>query len=458
MTRDRSGLWRSAGSPTRRRLAWVLLAGALSLVPGLVRAQTVVSAATTNLTLEAAIQLALVHSPDTRIAAQRVVAAQGMLQQANAAFWPTLQLNSSYLVSDNPVTVFGMALNQRSYSPSMDFNDVPSSDNLNLNGQVKMPLYTGGQSRAGRNAAQAGTEAARKMSEAVRLQLAFAVTRAFYTVQKTAEYMDATRAAVEAYEAAAGVAKKRGEGGAALKSEALDVQVRLAQAKEDDVRARNAHALALRALRNLLGVEWPLTQINPAGPEMVVPGTEDYSQRPDLVAAQRRVEAAEYGVRRAQGKLLPQVAAFGRYDYDYGWKFSGSGQSYSAGIQFQWDLWDGMLTHGRVSEARALLEATREEERKLRLAVQLEVEQARLNVSEADERLRVTASVVEQASESARLTRTRFEQGLALSTQLIDAEVALTTARVRRAEAEAERRIAVAAYRAALGLPLFPTF
>jgi outer membrane protein len=60
---------------------------------------------------------------------------------------------------------------------------------------------------------------------------------------------------------------------------------------------------------------------------------------------------------------------------------------------------------------------------------------------------------VAQASESASLTRARFEQGVALSTQLIDSETALVAARVRRAEAEADQRIAVAALRKALALP-----
>lgn len=51
------------------------------------------------------------------------------------------------------------------------------------------------------------------------------------------------------------------------------------------------------------------------------------------------------------------------------------------------------------------------------------------------------------------LTRKRFEQGSVLSTQLLDAETALLSARVRRAEAEADQRIAVAALRKALGWP-----
>src|SRR6185369_10043173 len=115
--------------------------------------------------------------------------------------------------------------------------------------------------------------------------------------------------------------------------------------------------------------------------------------------------------------------------------------------------WDGFSTRSKAREANANLESAREEQRKLRLALDFEVEQARLDLKAADERLAVSSKTVEQAAESAKLTRGRFEQGLALSTQLIDSETALVAARVRRAEAEADQRIAVAALRKALALP-----
>ena len=89
----------------------------------------------------------------------------------------------------------------------------------------------------------------------------------------------------------------------------------------------------------------------------------------------------------------------------------------------------------------------------MRLALDLEVEQARLELKAANERLTVTQQAVSQALESAGLTQARFQQGVALSTQLMDAETALISARVRRAEAEADQRIALAALRKAVGLP-----
>ncbi len=408
-------------------------------------------------TLERAIAQALTNSPDARLAQSRIAAAQAGLQQANAAFMPQLQFNASYLQTDNPMMVFGAALNQRAFSFGMDFNNVPNADNLNLNGTLYLALYNGGQNRAGRKAALAGSEAARQMAEAVRNTLAFEVARAFNTVLKTREFIQATEAGVTAFEANLAVATKRYHAGTALKNEVLDLEVRLAQAKEDRARALNANALSLRALRTVLGLEETEFEIAETAPIVPLPLATNLTLRPELAAAAAQIRAAEAEVRRAQGGFLPRVNAFGRYDYDEGWKFDGSGDSYAAGVQLQWNVWDGELTRGRVRQARAGLEAAREEERKLRLGLGLELEQAQLNLKEARERLAVTEKAVAQATESAQLTRARFEQGLALSTQTIDAETALTGARVRRAEAEADRRIAVAALRKALGLPQLPS-
>jgi outer membrane protein TolC len=81
------------------------------------------------------------------------------------------------------------------------------------------------------------------------------------------------------------------------------------------------------------------------------------------------------------------------------------------------------------------------------------MERARLDLKSANERLVVTEQAISKAAESAEITRARFEQGEALATQVIDAETALVAARVRRAEAEADQRIAVGALRKAAGLP-----
>jgi outer membrane protein TolC len=318
---------------------------------------------------------------------------------------------------------------------------------------VTMPLYVGGRNKAGREAAKASAEAARQDDEAVRNTLGFEVARAFHTVLKTREFIRAAEAAVNSFQTNVSIANKRLEGGTLLKTDVLDLEVRLAQAREDLVRARNANALALRALRNLLGIEEGDFEVAISAPSAPAPDSGDFSRRAELAAARQRERAAEEQARGAKSGYLPRVSAFGSLDYDYGWKFENGGGSYTAGGLLQWDIWDGNLTRAKVREARANLDSTREEQRKVRLALDLEFEQARLEFKAANERLLVTQQAVSQAAESATLTRARFEQGAALATQLMDAETALVAARVRRADAEADQRIALAALRKAVGLP-----
>ena len=406
-------------------------------------------------TLQRALTYASTNSPDVRLAEQRIKAARAGLEQANSAFWPRLRFQSSYTRTDNPMMAFGSILAQHAYSQSLvpSYNDLPDLDDLNVKGLVTLPLYTGGRNVAGRRAAKAGAEAAQADAYAIQNALAFEVTRTFCTILKTREFVRAAEAAVHSYETNLTIAQRRLNTGALLKTDVLDIEVRLAQAREDLVRARNARELTERAFRNLLGIEEGDVTVADTVPDVTAPDSGDFSQRPELAAARQRAQAASAQLRGAKGGHLPNVSAFGSLDYDYGWETEGDGKSYTAGVMLQWDLWDGFQTRGKIREAKANVEAAREAQRKVRLALDLEVHQARLNLQQARERLAVTEKAVDQATESETLTAARFEQGLALSTQLFDAETALTGARVRRAEAEADQRIALAALRKALGLP-----
>ena len=119
-------------------------------------------------TLKRALDYALAHNPDARIAQQRIAAAQAGLEQANSTLWPRLQVQSGYTRTDNPMMAFGSILNQRSYSSSLSFNDVPGVDDLNVQGMITVPLYAGGRNVAGRQAAKATTGAVKQESAAIR--------------------------------------------------------------------------------------------------------------------------------------------------------------------------------------------------------------------------------------------------------------------------------------------------
>lgn len=404
-------------------------------------------------TLERSIGYALAHNPDARMAQHRIAAAQAGLMQANAAFWPKVQLQSSYVRTDNPMMAFGSILNQRSFSPALNFNNVPETDDVNVRGLVTAPIYAGGRNMAERDAAHSGNRAAKYELLAVRNELEFEVVRTFQTILKTREFVRSVEATARSHETNLAMAQRRFNAGTLLKADVLDVEVRLAQAREELVSARNANILAERTLRNLLGVDRQeeFVVANEA-PRSEAPSNAT-GERPEILALLERQEAAAAKIRGAKSGYKPRVSVFGNADYDYGSITHGDGQSYAAGVVAQWDLWDGFSTRGKVSEAEANLELLREEERKVRLGIDLETEQARLNLAAARERLSATDKAVSQASESLMLTRNRFEGGAALPSQIIDAESALLSARVRHAEAESDERIALAALRKAMGVP-----
>jgi outer membrane protein TolC len=429
----------------------------LRLIPFAALAVASTLPAAESLTLSQAIARALADSPDARIAASRIDASEAMLMQARAAFQPQVKVQTGYILTNQPVNVFGMALNQRSFSPSLDFNNVPDADNWMSGASLTLPLYAGGKNIAGRDAALAALNASQHGATAVNQVLAYEVTRTFLMIHKTKALIEAAQASVQSFESNLQLSGKRIAAGTALKTDALDLELRLAQAREDLSRTQNANTLTRQSLAMLLGIESGEVDASPSLPPLEAPPSSQIINRPEILMAESIAQAAAARIRQASSGWKPSVNAFGSAEHNRGGQFDGQGTNYTVGVMANWDIWDGHLTRGRVNQAEAELTAAQENVRRQRLAVTLEVQQARSSLSESIERLDVSAKSVQLAEESVKLTRERFESGLALAAQLIDAETALTAARVRRAEAETDRRVAVAALRRALGMNMIPT-
>ncbi len=405
------------------------------------------------LTLSDAIAELRENNPDIRIAEKRMREADALIQQADSAIWPKVSFQSVYSRTDNPVGVFGSALNQRSFAPTLNFNNVPDADNLLLRGAIVAPLYTGGEISSARTAARETSAAAERSAQAVTERMTFEIARLFHVIARTDGFVEAAEAAVRSFQENISIARKRLDSGKALKTDVLDLEVRLSQAEADRVAARNGAQIARRALANLLGRSDGVVEIAGPADMLDVAGDAQPELRAELQAVARYKAAADAGVRNARSGYYPKFSAFVNGDHNRGWKFNGHSESYTAGVMANWNLWDGGLTRGKVAEAKARAESLDEQERRLRLQIDFEVQQARLNATAAAERLKAANKAVTLAEESVGLTRVRFEQGLALSTQLIDSETALTAARVRREQAKADRNIAIATLRHALGLP-----
>jgi outer membrane protein TolC len=405
---------------------------------------------------EQAVQFALAHSPDAHAARQRIRAAEADIRAARAAFFPQLGVGGEYSRTDNPMYSFGNILNQGLFTSDIDFNDPGTTDTLQARATLQYRLYNGGQDRAALTAADEQARAARYEQAAVSADLAGAVVRAFHTIRQAEDTVSARQSAVAAITASLEVARTRHAAGTLLREEVLNLEVQQARAEEQRIQARHGLDLARRGFSNLLGLSGGEVRLDPAGSEaQAVPDALSAAGRPELAAMAATVRALEAEVDRAGAGHRPTTDAFASYQTETGLEHDGSGNSWLAGMRLNYTLFDGRRTDAALARATARLAGARAEQRKLQLAIELEIEQARLALAQEEERLKVTARMMAAAAESARLARLRFQEGVLLASDLIDTENRLTDARISHALATAARAMAVADLRRAVGLTQF---
>ena len=408
-------------------------------------------------TVQEAVSFALDNSPDVRITMQRIKGAQAAVAAAQSAYYPQIGISAGYNRTNNPMYSFGNILNQGQFTPDIDFNNPGTSDDLNLTGIIQYRFYNGGSDEAGVRAAEAGEQATRFEQATINSRLGFEVVRSFYSIVQAEENVEARESSHKAIEASLQAAQARFEAGDLLKADLLNLEVQQSRAAENLIQARHSLELARRGFLNLLGLKQGTIEIDTAQQaEQAAPEKPTYDGRPELAGLDALLQAAEEKVRQARGGYYPSADLFGSYQLDKGFEFDeGSGNSWMAGVKVNYNLFNGNRTSAEVSQATAKLAELHEQKHKLELNFNYEIEQASLALQLAEERLQVTKKMVEQAVESARLSRERFKEGVILASDLIEVENRLTDARVHNLMAKASRRIAIADLRRSAGLEQF---
>lgn len=425
---------------------------------GLLAAQTLDAA---EWTLDRALESVRRDSPDAEIFRSRMEAAEALARQSQAAWLPHIQLEAGYQQTNQPMMGFGSILNTGTFDQTIDFNHPGQLDHFNASITVAYNLYSGGSPSAQREAAGAHRRAVEKDQEAAFEALSLAVVEAYYRVLQARSYLTAVEAAQATTERSLESAQARFEQGELLKNTVLDLEVRKSEIEHQRLGARHRLDLAERMFRVVLGFAPDHNLSVAEHPETLTPPQQAQRIRAEQLAMSERVAAANAAVDAQRGQRRPRVDAFASYQYDRGWRRSGDGDSWLAGLRMQWNVFDGQFTENRVRQSIAERSEVRAQERKLDLQLQLQLEEARLNHELAKNQLETTERMLAHAEESAAISRARFEAGDLLVTELLGAESRLTEARVKQTVARFNEQMAVAYWYRAAGLPLtastFPT-
>ena len=422
-------------------LAWACVQAEVELEPVIVPSEP--------LSVDGAVALALHNNPDVRIGRQRVLQAGELVDQAESAYWPEVQVGGRFTRTDRPAYVFSSILDQGEFDPGVDFNNPGTLSNVRPQIGAGLTLYDGGRRKALVAQSEAQLVAQLAGEEALRSTVALEVARAWYGVHSLTATLEAQHKVLEVTEQLLDLAQGELEAGALLPTEVTALRVRKAEARRAAAEREVALRKARTALRVLLGLELGRS------PELSEPAAEPLEElvdlgsawdrarlgRPEVRRAAAEIEAGIAAVDAAEAGYFPQLTLFGELGFDDAeGRLRRSNWLFGAGLLE--NLTDVLRTPSRVRRAASELIIAHERGRRVLLEVEAEVEAAWLDAGQADRALAVARADEQRASELLARVRSEFRVGAARRAQLLGAELE---------QAQARANLRVARLQAALG-------
>jgi outer membrane protein TolC len=384
-----------------------------------------VAAGTSAETLTDAWALALQQDHSLAAARHQAEAAGFEAQAARAQRWPTVAVGGSYTqLDDSPA--FDFAFTGLPLTPPELFEDdkyVMGSASLTL------PLFTSGRISSSIAAAEARERGVGAQVTAATADVKLAVADSYVEVLRARKAHGVATSNVQTLEALTRDTTSMFERELVPKNELLAVQVALADARQNELRAANAAAVAAAAYNRRLGtpldrpVELSETLAVPVELAQDLPALVEQakSRRTELAAFDAQAEAYGQLARTERSRVLPQVALSGGYQYLEN-QFLDDETIGMAGIGVQWALFDGGQSRKRAAALDRNRRATEQQRADASSQIELQVRQAYLGIQESRQRVIVTAQAAEQADENLRIARERYTAGLGTQTQLLQAE------------------------------------
>jgi len=421
-----------------------------------------------QLTLAEAVAIGRENSRALHLAQLSTRQAEARMGEAQTALLPSLQFFAQYQrIQEGTFRLYGVDVPGFTPPPV-----VP--DNVTLRVGVQQPLFTGFRLRNQARAAELAADAALLQEGMTEQDVELAIATSYWGLYQALHVEDAVDENVARLRSYHQDTERLVEAGLATRNDLLKVEVQLQSALVSQIDARNDVALARMVLNNAMGRSLSAPVVPASDPEdasaadtlmLLVDQQQDsllareaQHERQDLQASAVLAEAARSSASAARGGYWPQIQLYANYAYLHPNQryqpiipeFFGS---WDVGVNLSFDLWNWGRTARQAEQADASARQAEESYAQLRDEVSLEVHRAALTVRRAREKLGVAALGVEQAEENRRMTSDRYSNGLATSTDLLDAEVALVQSRTSLTGAQVECALAKSRLERAVGLP-----
>jgi outer membrane protein TolC len=413
------------------------------------------------LTLRQAIEEALAKNPAARAARAGEDEAAAGVQRARSPFLPRVDVVESWQGGNQPVFVFGSLLAQQRFTEAnfaiAALNRPDALSNHRAAVAVEQTLFDGARTSAALSASRLGVELAGQESRRTALDLYMTTVRAYGRAAAASAMLAAARASVESATEDVRRARERRDAGFEAEASVLALQVEAAEAEVRRIATAAEAANARAALNVAIGA--PLDDQRPLAPLGDVPAvtvdrgareTAALAARPELQQSRLRERIAEAEIRAARSGFLPHVSAQASLEAN-GHSFADRAGSWTAAVQLRWNVFAGGADAARVAAARAAGARAAAEREGAEHAVRLELRQAFADHESALARRAAARAMVDEAVESRRIIRERYDAGLSPASELTRANALVLRAEATHIAALVDVHVSAAAIDRASG-------
>ena len=395
-----------------------------------------------ELTLDAAVDAALVNNPEVMAARERAAAAAKRLEVGKSHRLPKIGLSESFVYTNNPAEVFALTLNQGRFDMEEFFLSYPNNpDPLSTfvtRLDFELPIYTGGKLSARVGQAEAMATAEDDLLAHTREKVIFETMTAYVNLAKAREHRELLEKARSTTAENVRLAEKYAAEGLILDADVLQARVYLSEMDEFLTQATNGARLAQAALNFQMGADQTQPRaLAPLSPAMPVVGDVDdwvaaaVEDRRDLAAARRKLDAGRLEEKAARPGYFPEIAVLGNYSLYDDKLFGSNGHNGSVMAVARINLLGGGTNTAARAAARHESASFEADIRRFEEGVRLEVRQAWLDLHTAGIRHTTAKSTLKAAEEAVRVRESRFRQGLDKMIDLLNAETGLREAEMR---------------------------
>ncbi len=293
---------------------------------------------------------------------------------------------------------------------------------------VEQPLYTGGKISAGNKMAEIGLEMAGYNLEIQKMNILAEADQSYWLYVSVKEKVKLAGTAVEMLSGLLGKVNNAYKSGLVNQNEMLKIQVQLNKAELDLQKAKNGLELTRMSLCRVTGLSFDSTivatdSLVSYNPQIQVEsGTEAVYIRPEFKALQKEIEMQDQNIRLVKSDYLPTLGVSAGYFYFGGMEVSGTSQDDGyemvlAALKIPVFSWG--QGKNKINSAKATKQIKELELEKNRKLLQLQIEQAGLNLQDALMRIEISEKALKQSDENLRISNNNYELGFETISDLL---------------------------------------